>query len=66
MNDAPALLSLAAMSARLGVRVAWLAAEVDRDRVPYLRAGRVLLFNPYAVELVLLERAAREPQGQPA
>jgi hypothetical protein len=43
---------------RLGVPASWLRAEALAGRVPYLRAGRRMLFNPRAIEAVLLDRAA--------
>ena len=42
---------------RLGVPAAWLRNEADAGRVPCLRAGRRVLFNPDTIEAVLLERA---------
>ena len=51
------LLPLNLMARRLGVPVNWLRAEAEADRVPHLKAGPRLLFNPEAVEQVLVERA---------
>ena len=45
---------------RLRVPVKWLRAEAEAGRVPHLKAGKALLFDPEAVERVLLERAQRE------
>lgn len=56
-------LPLRRTAARLGVPAAWLRAEALAARVPYLRVGRRLLFNPAAVEAVLLNRAAQEKKG---
>ena len=56
-------LSVRRTAARLGVPAAWLRTEALAGRVPYLRAGRQLLFNPLAVETVLLERAIQETKG---
>ena len=53
-----AFMSLRRTAARLGVPIAWLKTEAEARRIPSLRAGRRLLFNPEAVEQVLLERAA--------
>jgi hypothetical protein len=44
----------------LSLPLAWLKAEAKAGKIPSLRAGRRLLFNPEAVERVLLERAAKE------
>ncbi|MGD8453218.1 MAG: hypothetical protein PVJ57_15475 [Phycisphaerae bacterium] len=56
-------LPLRRAAARLGVPAAWLRAEAHAGRVPHLRVGRRLLFNPAAVETVLLDRAAQEAKG---
>ena len=50
-------LPLRRAAARLGVPAAWLRAETLAGRVPCLRVGRRLLFNPAATERALLERA---------
>lgn len=66
MSDAEtseSFLSLRRTATRLGVPAAWLRSEAQAGRVPHLRAGRRILFNPVAVERVLLERAIREAQG---
>lgn len=66
MSDAEtseSFLSLRHTATRLGVPAAWLRSEAQAGRVPHLRAGRRILFNPAAVERVLLERANREAQG---
>lgn len=48
---------------RFGLSKAWLKAEAEAGRIPSLRAGRRLLFDPEAVEAALLERAAaRAPE----
>lgn len=56
MND---LLTLPRMARRLGVTQAWLRAEADAGRVPYLKAGARYLFNPTAVQESLAVLAAR-------
>ena len=43
----------------LRLPAAWLKAEARAGRIPYLRAGRLTLFDPEAVRHVLAERAAR-------
>jgi hypothetical protein len=48
------------MARRLRVPVKWLREEAAAGRVPHLRADKALLFDPDAVERVLLERAGRE------
>jgi hypothetical protein len=37
--------------------VRWLKAEAEAGRIPHVKADTVLLFDPEAVERVLLERA---------
>ncbi|MFO0840681.1 MAG: DNA-binding protein [Phycisphaerae bacterium] len=61
--DPEVFLSLRRTAARLGVPASWLRAEALAGRVPHLRAGRRLLFNPTAVEGILLDRAAGGAKG---
>lgn len=57
MNEpCPRPLNLGAMSRRLRVPAKWLRAEADAGRIPHLRAGRVLLFDPDTVEQIILDR----------
>ncbi len=49
-------LHLGAMARRLRLPAKWLRAEAEAGRIPHLRAGAVLLFDPDAVERVVLER----------
>ena len=53
------LLRLGAMARSLRVTTAWLEAEAVEGRIPCLKAGATLLFNPRAVEVVLSDGAAR-------
>jgi hypothetical protein len=53
------------MARRLRVPVRWLKAEAETGRIPHVKAERVLLFDPEAVERVLLERA-QQAKGQEA
>ncbi|HOQ88164.1 MAG TPA: hypothetical protein PLQ89_20865 [Phycisphaerae bacterium] len=57
MSDKPKLLPLAAMARRVFVAPSWLRSEAEAGRIPHLQAGRTILFDPDAVEAVLLERA---------
>ena len=52
------LVNINGLANTLRVSRGWLKAEADAGRIPCLKAGRKLLFNPEAVELVLSERAA--------
>jgi hypothetical protein len=54
------LLLLGPMARRLHVTAAWLRAEANSGRVPYLRAGSRYRFSPKAVERVLAARSAKE------
>ena len=45
----------------LGVPVAWLRDEAKAGRVPYLKVGRRILFDPETVERVLVERLQNDP-----
>jgi hypothetical protein len=60
-SDLPAILPAGPMARYLRVAVAWLCAEADAGRVPCLRAGKVYLFHPPAVERALVVRAAGRP-----
>jgi hypothetical protein len=64
MLTQPKLLPVGATARRLRVPVKWLREEAEAGRVPHLKAGKALLFDPETVERVLLERAKRE--GVPA
>jgi hypothetical protein len=60
------LLPAGPMARRIRVPVRWLKAEAEAGRVPCVKAETVLLFDPEAVERVLLERAqavALQPAG---
>lgn len=50
-------------AARLGVPAAWLRAEIEAGRIPYLKAGRQILLHTDTVRNVLLERANAELQA---
>lgn len=52
------LVTVRGLADRLKLPAAWLRTEAEAGRIPSLRAGRRLLFNPTAVERVLLNRAA--------
>jgi hypothetical protein len=52
------LTTLTGLSARLQLPRPWLRAEALAGRIPCLKIGRKLLFNPDAVEKALAERAA--------
>ena len=58
MATSPSFTSIADAATRLGVPIAWLKAEAEGERIPFLRAGRRLLFNVEAVQCILLSRAA--------
>jgi hypothetical protein len=57
------LLPVGPMARRLRVPVRWLRAEAEAGRIPCLKAERSILFDPDAVEAVLLERARQKPEG---
>ena len=54
------LVSLYGLVNRLKLPAAWLEEEALAGRIPCLKVGRHLRFNPAAVEAALAERAARE------
>jgi hypothetical protein len=51
------LCSLARMANHLRVTQSWLKKQADSGRVPCLKAGKQLLFNPTAVIQTLARRA---------
>lgn len=51
--------TLSRMARILRVPVGWLRTEAEAGRVPHLRAGAVILFDPMAVQRVLVARAGR-------
>lgn len=51
------LFPLGLMARTLGVSPRWLRAEADAGRLPAVKAEGSYLFDPQAVERVLLERA---------
>jgi hypothetical protein len=57
----PTLMTVGPTARRLRVPANWLRAEALAGRVPHLRAGKSLLFDPDAVEAALLERARQLP-----
>ena len=57
------LLPIGPTARRFRVPVTWLREEANAGRVPHLKAGRSILFDPEAVEAVLLERA-RQTGGE--
>jgi hypothetical protein len=56
----PKLLPVGPMARRIRVSVAWLREEAEAGRVPCLKAGKVFLFAPDAVETVLEKRAKQK------
>ena len=59
-TTSPKLLNAGSLARKLRVPVAWLKTEADAGRIPHLRAGKAYLFDPQAVESVLVERARTE------
>jgi hypothetical protein len=49
-------LHLGAMARRLRVPAKWLRSEAEAGRVPHLRAGSALLFDPEVVERIVFDR----------
>ena len=50
---------------RHGVEAQWLIEEASAGRIPGVPAGRTWLFDPDAVEAVLLMRAQQATAGEP-
>ena len=57
------LLSLSRMAARAKVPRKWLQEQAEAHKIPHLKAGTKLLFNPVAVLESLSVMAARSPKG---
>jgi hypothetical protein len=55
-------LYLGAMARQLRVPAKWLRAEADAGRIPHLRAGSALLFDPEVVERIVLDRLRESPK----
>lgn len=55
------LLPLGPTARRFHVPVSWLRNEAMAGRIPHLRAGKALLFDPEAVQQELLRRAKTAP-----
>ena len=64
--DTKTFIPLHALSRRLGLPAAWIKAEAEAGRIPSLRAGRRLMFNPDAVERILIDRAKANAEGESA
>jgi hypothetical protein len=58
------LLPLCAMARRLYVSNKWLRNEAEAGRIPHLKAGKALLFNPDVVERLLVKRASKGGQNE--
>ena len=64
--DSKTFIPLHALSRRLGLPAAWIKAEAEAGRIPSLRAGRRLMFNPDAVERILIELGKADADGESA
>lgn len=56
-TEHPRALPIAHVARALRVPVAWLRAEAEAGRIPYLRAGRAMLCDLATVQRILWERA---------
>jgi hypothetical protein len=54
-------LYLGAMARRLRIPATWLRAEAEAGRIPHLRAGSALLFDPEVVERIVFDRMRESP-----
>ena len=52
-------ITLHVLARRLGLPAAWLKAEALAGRIPSLKAGRRMMFEPDAVERALRQRAVQ-------
>lgn len=60
----PALIDARAAGERLGVPKSWVLAEARADRIPHIRLGRYVRFDPAALEAWW--RARSRGPSQPA
>lgn len=61
MNESKKPMYLGAMARRLRVPATWLRAEAEAGRIPHLRAGTALLFDPVVVERLIVARLNEMP-----
>jgi len=54
-------LYLGAMARQLRVPSTWLRAEAEAGRIPHLRAGSALLFDPDVVARIVFDRLRESP-----
>jgi len=57
------LVHLIPMARQLAVSVIWLRSEAEQGRIPCIKAGRTILFNPRAVQASLVKQA-NQLQGE--
>ena len=65
-SKTPTFIGIQELAQRTGAPMSWLRREAREQRLPYLRAGNRLLFNPEAVESALIDRARRSPEAAEA
>lgn len=58
--EAPRLLLLGPTARRVGLPPAWVKAEAEAGRLPCLKIGKTLFFNPEAIAQLVAERAAQQ------
>jgi len=54
------LLKAGPTARKLGIPVSWLKAEAGAGKLPHIRAGKILLFDPQKIERILIKRAQVE------
>lgn len=54
------------LSAICGLSETWLRDEANAGRIPHLKIGKRVMFNPDAVERALIERSAHQPECEAA
>jgi hypothetical protein len=59
-TTSPKLIPQGPLARGLRVPAKWLREEALAGRVPHLKTGQVILFDPETVERVLVERARQE------
>lgn len=60
MKNINSIVPIGILARKLKVKSSWLRAEAEAGRLPHVKAGDTILFDPITIERVLLERARRK------
>ena len=65
MSNIHSIIAIGVLARKLKVKTSWLRAEADAGRLPHIKAGDTILFDPVTVERILLERARGGAADEP-